>query len=158
MSLHPSCLQDGKFLVDYFILHTNDVRFNCANQRFWLQYHAPGDLVSPVDSTTIHLIRPSDTLEQLAARKGLLPFRQWVNLSHESVFLHGPFNFAVVNGRKSRDRIAIEHWEILASLRGTYHNVPPPMDLPTYSVHADRGVYTTFVCLFGGWREDRGSS
>ena len=144
VSLRPTCLQDGKFLVEFFVLHTADLRYNCVNQRFWLQYHLPGDLVSWTDATQTHLIRPSDTSETLASRKGLLPFRQWVNLTHEDVYLHGPFDFATVNGRKTRDRIAAEHWEILLGLSTSYNNAPPNLDLPTYSVHADPGTYCAF--------------
>ena len=47
MSLHPSYLQDGRFLVEFFIAHMEDVRFNGINQRFWLQYHSKGDIVTP---------------------------------------------------------------------------------------------------------------
>lgn len=32
ISLHPQCLQDGRFLVEFYILHTADLRFNAANQ------------------------------------------------------------------------------------------------------------------------------
>ena len=88
-----------------------------------------------------HLIRPSDTSETLAARKGLIAFRQWANLTHEATFLHGPFDFATLNGRKSRDRVSNDNWNILASLSSQYDNPPPTFDLPTYSVHVDPGVY-----------------
>ena len=145
VSLRPTCLQDGKFLVEFLVLHTADLRYNCVNQRFWIQYHFPGDLVSLTDATQTHLIRPSDTSETLASRKGLLPFRQWVNLTHEDVYLHGPFDFATINGRKTRDRIAAEHWEILLSLSTSYDNAAPNLDLPTYSVHTDPGTYCTFT-------------
>ena len=37
MSLHPSCLQNGRFLVEFYIAHTDDVCFNGINQCFWLQ-------------------------------------------------------------------------------------------------------------------------
>ena len=32
----PSCMQTGKFLVDYYISHPADWRYNVVNQRFWL--------------------------------------------------------------------------------------------------------------------------
>jgi len=38
-SLSPSCLQDGRFLVDFYTLHYSDIRYNATNQRYWLQYH-----------------------------------------------------------------------------------------------------------------------
>ena len=39
MSLHPGYLQDGKFLVDLYILYPKDHWFGAPNQRFWLEYH-----------------------------------------------------------------------------------------------------------------------
>ena len=42
MSLNPNCLQDGKFLVDFYILRPKDYWFGAPNQRFWLEYHQPG--------------------------------------------------------------------------------------------------------------------
>jgi hypothetical protein len=146
VSLRPSCLQDGRFLVEFFVRHTADGRYNSANQRFWLQYHMPGDIASPLDTTETHLIRPSDTSEQLAARKGLIALRQWVNLTHESVFLHGPFEFASISGRKTRDRVSTDDWKVLDGLKSQYDNPAPTFDLPSYSVHVDRGVHCTFHC------------
>ena len=59
----------------------------------------------------MHLIRPSDTSEAHAARNRLVPFRRWINLLHDNVLLHGPFEFATVNGRKSRDCISQADWD-----------------------------------------------
>jgi hypothetical protein len=39
MSSYPSCLQDGRFLLEFFICHPSDSRVNAVNQRYWLQYH-----------------------------------------------------------------------------------------------------------------------
>jgi hypothetical protein len=39
MLLYPSCLQDGRFLVDFYICHPADSWYNAVNQCFWLQYH-----------------------------------------------------------------------------------------------------------------------
>jgi hypothetical protein len=144
ISLHPACLQDGRFLVEFYVQHDADVRYNNINRRFWLQYHSASDLLSPVDTSQTHLIRPSDTSEHAAARKGYLPFRQWMNLTHEDTYIHGPFNFATINGRKTRDRVPLDVWQILLRSRSSYDNEPPKLDLPTYSVHVDRGVFHTF--------------
>ena len=43
-------------------------------------------------------------------------------------FLLGPFNFATINGRKTRDRIAREHWQLLLDRRGRYDNKPPRLE------------------------------
>lgn len=39
IAIHPSCLQDGQFFLDFYILHPSDVRFNAVNQRYWIHYH-----------------------------------------------------------------------------------------------------------------------
>jgi hypothetical protein len=145
MMLRPTCLSDGRFLVEFFIAHSADVRYNAANQRFWLEYHKRGDLINPSLDIDTHLIRPSDTSEQLAARHQLVPFRQWVNLTHECIYIHGPFEFATINGRKTRDRVASDDWNVLIEHKDLYSNNPPSMELPTYSVHIDRGVHISFV-------------
>jgi hypothetical protein len=36
--LHPSALQDGRFLVEFYVSHPADGHYNATNQRFWLQY------------------------------------------------------------------------------------------------------------------------
>ncbi|KAL3792444.1 hypothetical protein HJC23_001562 [Cyclotella cryptica] len=141
MSLRPSCLTDGRYLVDFYIIHPSDLRFNATNQRLWLQYHKETDLRSPSIQAETHLIRPSDTSEQLAKRHSLVPMRQWVSLTHESTYIHGPFDFATIHGRKIRDRVTETDWRVLISQRGLYTNDPPSLDLPTYSIHVDRGVH-----------------
>jgi hypothetical protein len=143
-SLSPSCLQDGRFLMEFYTLHHADIRFNASNQRYWLQYHSIGDITTPSPSTTTHLIRPSDTSEAHAARHRLVPFRHWINLLHSGTLLHGPFKFASVNGRKMRDRISPADWDALAKFSSLYQNPLPRFDLPSYSIHVDRGIHSTF--------------
>ena len=72
MSLHTSCLQDGHFLVEFYIAHahTDDVRFNGINQRCWLQYHSRGDVITPTSQSKTHLIRPSATSEDYLCKQG----------------------------------------------------------------------------------------
>jgi hypothetical protein len=144
IALHPACLQDGRFLVEFYVRHSDDVRYNNVNQRYWLQYHRAQDLRTPLDTSQTHLVRPSDTSSTFASRNNLLTLRQWVNLTHEDVYLHGPFDFATVNGRKTKDRVSLADWTTLLGLRNSYDNPPPSLDLPTYSVHIDRGIHTTF--------------
>ena len=143
MSLRPTCLQDGRFLVEFYIMHTSDSRYNGINQRYWLQYHRASDITTPTLTSETHLIRPSDSSPQLAARHGLVPFRRWVTLTHESTFIHGPFDFTTIHGRKSRDRIGKSDWIELQKRQSMFDNRPPSLDLPTFSIHVDRGVHTT---------------
>ena len=130
--------------MEFYTLHHADVRFNASNQRYWLQYHSIGDIATPSPSTTTHLIRPSDTSEAHAARHRLVPFCRWINLLHSGTILHGPFEFASVNGRKTRDRISPADWDALAKFSSLYQNPLPRFDLPSYSIHVDRGIHSTF--------------
>jgi hypothetical protein len=34
ISLYPSALQDGWFLVEFYVLHPADIRFNATNQQY----------------------------------------------------------------------------------------------------------------------------
>ena len=141
MSLYPSCLQDGRFLVEFYICHPADCRFNAINQRFWLQYHTDSELLSPLSTTDTHLIRPSDTSVDYANRHKLTAFRKWVNLTHHDTFIHGPFDFSSINGRKTRDRVSQQDWDVLKSHCHMFHNPLPRFDVPSYSIHVDRGAH-----------------
>ena len=106
MSLYPSCLQDGRFLVEFYICHPSDSRFNAINQRLWLQYHTDSELLSPLSTTETHLVRPSHTSVDYANRHKLTAFRKWVNLTHQDTFIHGPFNFSSINSPKAQDCVS----------------------------------------------------
>ena len=140
ISLYPAALQDGRFLVEFYVSHPSDVRCNAINQRFWLQYR---DHTAPtfghVDS---HLITPSDTSEGRALQLRLVPVRCWVNLTHSDTFIHGPFEFATVRGRKTRDRVDQQDWDALCIKSSMFVNQVPQFSLPTYSIHSDRGVHS----------------
>ena len=141
IALYPSALQDGRFLVEFFVSHPADVRYNATNQCFWLQY-CPRNGVSH-GHLDAHLIAPSDTSEERATRHHLLPIRCWANLTHADTYIHGPFDFATVNGRKTRDRVDMEAWNALAANSLMFCNATPRFDLPSYSIHVDRGVHMT---------------
>jgi hypothetical protein len=87
-ALSPSCLQDERFLVEFYTFHHDDVRFNAINQQYWLQYHSLGNLTNPTSTTTTHLICPSDTLEALAMKQKLVPFCCWLNLTHLDTIIY----------------------------------------------------------------------
>ena len=144
VKLYPSCLQDGRFLVEFYVAHHDDTRYNAINQRFWLQYHKQSDVVVPSSPVDCHLIRPSPTSETYALQHDLVPFRQWINLSHVSSYVHGPFAFTTINGRRTRDRISLDDWAVLRSQASRFTNTIPKPDLPTYSVHVDRSIHVTF--------------
>jgi hypothetical protein len=70
ISLYPSALQDGQFLVKFYVMHPNDVRFNAANQQFWLQYC--NHTSSTFGTMDTHLITPTDTSEKRAICTSIL--------------------------------------------------------------------------------------
>ncbi len=125
-SLYPSALQDGCFLVEFYVAHPNDVRFNAINQRFWLKYR---DHAAPTfGSINAHLITPSDTSEDRASRQNLVPVRCWVNLTHNDTYIHGPFDFASVRGQKTRDRICLDDWNVILAKSSMFVNKVPKLD------------------------------
>ncbi len=142
VSLYPSCLQDGRFLVKFYMAHPADARYNAINQQFWLQYC---DRNAPTFGTMdAHLITPSDTSADCAARNHLVSVRCWVNFTHSDTYIHGLFDFAVVRGRKTHDQFGQDSWDALASKTSMFTNRIPRFDLPTYSIHVDRGVHMIF--------------
>ncbi len=146
MASYPSCLINGRYLVDFYISHPSDSRYNAINKRFWLQYHDRDDTLLGSTTANTHLIRPSDTSKSYASRHNLIPYRKYINLIHLDTYIHGPFEFATINHRKSRDRICQSDWDVLKSHCDLFHNPLPSFDVPTYSVHVDAGAHTTFFC------------
>ncbi len=103
ISLYPASLQDGRFLVEFYVLHPADIRYNATNQRYWLQYSVHNGISN--GQLDAHLLTPSDSSEERAAKHNLHPIRAWVNLTHGDTYIHGPFDFATIRGRKSRDHV-----------------------------------------------------
>ena len=52
-------------------------------------------------------------------------YREWANLNDPEVHIHGPFEFATLNQRKTRDRVSIVDWHILVQQRAKYQDRPP---------------------------------
>ena len=143
MSHYPSCTLDGRFLFEFYVCHPSDWRHNAVNQRYWLQLHSVDDLRFPRVSSDTHLVRPSDTSDAYAGRHNLMPFRKWLHVCHLDTFIHGPFEFASIRGRKTRDRIAQEDWDALSLRKSMFSNPLPSFDVTTYSVHCDRGAHVS---------------
>jgi hypothetical protein len=76
VALYRSCLQDGRFLVDFYMSHSANVRYNAINQCFWLQYCNRN--TPTFGNLDAHLITPSDTSADCAARLHLIPVRAWL--------------------------------------------------------------------------------
>jgi hypothetical protein len=142
ISLYPSALQDGWFLVKFYVAHPQDVRHNAINQQFWLQYCKANSISNGHLDT--HLITPSDTSEDRALRLHLHPVCCWTNLAHGDTYIHSPFNFATVRGRKTLDRVDQDSWDALATKSSMFSNKLPSFVIPMYSIHLDRGIHSIF--------------
>jgi hypothetical protein len=123
MQLHPSCLQDRKFLVNFFIMHKNDNNVNLSDKQHWLEYHTANS--AHTLSNRYHLLAPSAVSAKIAKSRNLVPYREWLNLRQDDCTIHGPFEFRTVNGRKTRDRINTVDWDILISAKSRYDSEPP---------------------------------
>jgi hypothetical protein len=144
MSLYLSCLQDGHFLVEFYISHPADLQYDAVNTCYLLQYHTLSELQSPLSTTDTHLIWLSDSSEDYATQYKLLPFRKWVNLTHQDTFIHGPFKLASVNSQKTQDCISQSDWDALKAHCDMFHNPLPRFDVPSYSIHVNRGAHMAF--------------
>jgi hypothetical protein len=108
-----------------------------------LQLHCVDDLRHPRQASDTHLVRPSDTSESYATRHKLMPFRKWLNICHQDTYIHGPFEFASIRERKTRDRIAQVDWDALALNSSMFCNPVPSFDVATYSIHCDRSAHVS---------------
>jgi hypothetical protein len=140
MALHPSCMQDGKFLVEFLISHPSDKQYNEPNKRYWTEFHQ--SFGSYKLHEKYHLVKPSIDRIAFCKQNSLVAFSQWVYLNHNDVLLHGPFNFAIINGRKSRDRVSLSDWQILAKLNNDYDNAAPSIALSALTINIDTAQYS----------------
>jgi hypothetical protein len=60
------------------------------------------------------------------------------------MFIHGPFDFASINGRKTQDCISQSDWDILNTHCNMFHTPLPRFDVPSYFIHIDHGVHVSF--------------
>ena len=123
---HHTCLQDGKFLFQYYILHQEDHRQNPMNQRYWIQYHKKE--THKTMSKSYKIVQPTDFSHQQQLKESYIPFTQWYNIMDSNSIIHGPFNFRVRNSRKTRDQVDKEDWIALASGSDKYDNDSPKLD------------------------------
>jgi hypothetical protein len=136
---HPSCLQDGRFLAEFYIEHHRDKQHDITHRRYWLEYHESNSHKSI--SVDYHIIQPSQYSESVATSKRLTPYREWINIDDPDILLHGPFNFATLNNRKTRDRIADTDWHILAQYKSKYDNFAPKVTNNVMHVDITQPIY-----------------
>ena len=132
---HPTALQDGRFLAHFYTCHPADKRYNATNQRYWLEYHPKLEVTNPFRNKNTHLIRPSANSESYAVAEGLEPFQLWLRLTNQDTYITGPFDFAEINGKRTRDRVPLSQWRILHKHSAELGNEIPALNLPDYSIH-----------------------
>jgi hypothetical protein len=125
---HPSCLQDGRFLAKFLIAHHRDAKLDISDRRFWLEYN----FSNPPKCLGIdyHILQPLQYSAATEKSKQLVSYREWINISDPELTIHGPFNFATLNNRKTRDRISATDWKSLAESQAKYHNHAPQLSPP----------------------------
>ena len=86
-------------------------------------------------SSDYHVLQPSQYSETTAIRLNLIPFRDWIQIDDPAINIHGPFEFATLHNRKTRDRVSIPDWQALAHRQSAFHN-PAPV-ITTDILHLD---------------------
>jgi hypothetical protein len=69
---HPHCLQDGRFLMEFFIEHHRDHALDVCYRRYWLEYHKTNSHKSM--SIDYHILQPSQYSEATAKSMGLVSY------------------------------------------------------------------------------------
>lgn len=103
----PSCMQDGWFLVDFYILHPDKKATSVEDKRFWIKYHEK--LNQKTIGEHYHIIKPSEVSPEQDKHKGLVPYCKWFEFSNLENILHSPFNFATKNNLTTRDLACVRY-------------------------------------------------
>jgi hypothetical protein len=114
--------------VQFLIQHFNDNSVNLTEKRYWLEYHSHHQ--QKTLGSQYHLIPPTSVSNEIAITRNLVPFREWIYLSQQDQLLHGPFDFATLNNRKTRDRISATDWQSLIAQKDKYDCPPPQFSHP----------------------------
>ena len=136
---HPQCLQDGRFLAEFYIEHYRDIKIKACHRRFWLEYHKTNS--HKTLSSDYHILQPSQYSETAAKRLHLIPFRDWIQIDDPAINIHGPFEFATLQGRKTRDRIATSDWQALAHRQSAFHNPAPAITADILHLDVTQPLY-----------------
>jgi hypothetical protein len=139
----PACLQNGRFLVDFHIEHHQDGALDIRDRPFWLEYHRSN--IHKTISTRYHILQPSQFSARTAMNKDLVPYREWLNLSDPTVSLLGPFDFATINNRKTRDRVTGPQWSQLQAQKTKFDNDAPVLRNRAMMIDISQPVYETIA-------------
>lgn len=67
------------------------------------------------------------------------------SVTRYNTFIHGPFNFAVINGRQTRDRIDSQDWTQLKVAQSKYDDAPPDLDKRVFTgVQFSRSFHSSY--------------
>ena len=88
-------------------------------------------------SKSYTLIQPTQFFHIEQRQKFFLPFTQWYNIQDPNSIIYGPFDFATIFLRKTRDLIKKEDWIWLISGSTQYDNDPP-------NISTKKEVFITF--------------
>ncbi len=114
---------------------TNTIGFSIMVQR--TSHIQPFPLIHTL---FVHLIRPTTMLDATT----FCLFWKWLIIIHLDTYIHNPFKFASVCGRKMGDRISQKDWNILQQHVSMFQNSMPKFDVPTFLIHVDRGAHVTY--------------
>jgi hypothetical protein len=135
----PKLPQDGRFLMEFFIEHHRDKHLDIYSRKYWLEYHQTK--FQKFLSTDYHILQPSQYSKDTAKSMGLVPYREWMQIADSSVTLHGLFNCATLNNRKSRNRISKTDWIVLQDCETLYHNPAPKLTQRIMNVDISQPTY-----------------
>jgi hypothetical protein len=71
---HPTCLQDGRFLMEFFIEHHRDKQLDVRSRRYWLEYHKTNS--HKLISIDYHILQPSQYSETTAEAMELVTYKE----------------------------------------------------------------------------------
>jgi len=134
MREHPSGLQDGRFLANFYTCYPSDRYFHAFNQQYWLEYHPTSEAPNPHCKRSTHLLCPTKQSPAYAVAEGLMSFRQWVRLTNADTYIFGPFDFAIANNKKSPDHVPEPIWTALGKFSHLFTNKVTNTDLPEYTI------------------------
>lgn len=73
-------MQDGRFLVDFYILHPDDKAASVEDKCFWIEYNEK--LNQKAIGENYHIIKPSEVSPEQARHKGLVPYCEQFDFSN----------------------------------------------------------------------------
>ena len=93
------------------IKHPDNAAYDLLYQIFLSEYHAL--FAKDIQSHKYHLLWPSSTSSKFTKSHKLTPYNNRIYIHHLENYIHGPFNFAFLNGHRMKDEILKEAWNIL---------------------------------------------